>query len=59
MFVLGFSSLYTQVFLLREFLSIFNGNELVLGIVLANWMLLTGTGAYLGKIGRASCRERV
>jgi spermidine synthase len=49
LFVLGFSSLFTQVFLLREFLVIFNGNELVLGIVLANWMLLTGFGAYLGR----------
>jgi spermidine synthase len=54
LFVLGFSSLYTQVFLLREFLSIFNGNELVLGIVLANWMLLTGTGAYLGRFFRTT-----
>ena len=38
-----------QVILLREFLSVFNGNELVVGLVLANWMVLTGTGAILGK----------
>jgi len=47
--VLGFSSIFIQVILLREFLSVFYGNELVMGIVLANWMLLTGSGAYLGK----------
>lgn len=47
--VLGFSSIFIQVILLREFLSVFWGNELVMGIVLANWMLLTGLGSYLGK----------
>jgi len=47
--VLGFTSLITQIILLREFLTVFYGNELVVGIILANWMLLTGLGAYLGK----------
>jgi len=47
--VLGFSSLVTQIILLREFLSIFYGNELIVGVVLANWFLLTGLGAFLGK----------
>lgn len=47
---LGFSALVTQVILLREFLSIFNGNELVIGIILTNWMILTGIGSFLGKI---------
>jgi spermidine synthase len=45
---LGFTSLFFQVFLLREFLSVYYGNELVTGIVLAAWMLLTGAGARLG-----------
>ncbi|MEZ5147820.1 MAG: hypothetical protein R2759_12310 [Bacteroidales bacterium] len=31
------------------FLSIFNGNELIIGIVLSNWMILTALGAYLGR----------
>lgn len=48
-FLLGSTSVIAQVILLREFLSVFNGNELVIGIVLANWMVLTGFGAYLGK----------
>lgn len=49
LFTLGFSSLATQVFLIRECFSVLNGNELVIGIVMANWMLLTGAGAYLGR----------
>ena len=47
--VLGFSAIITQIILLREFMSTFYGNELVLGVVLANWMILTGLGAYLGR----------
>ena len=49
MFTLGFSSLATQVFLIRECFFVLNGNELVIGIVMANWMLLTGAGAYAGR----------
>ncbi len=49
LFTLGFSSLATQVFLIRECFSVLNGNELVIGLVLTNWMLLTGAGAYLGR----------
>lgn len=46
---LGVSSVITQVVVLREFMSVFYGNELVIGVVLANWMALTGTGSFLGK----------
>lgn len=46
---LGVSAFLTQITLMRELLSVFAGNELVLGIVLGNWLLLTGVGAYLGK----------
>jgi spermidine synthase len=37
---------------MREFLNVFHGNELVFGIILANWMALLGIGAYLGKFGK-------
>ncbi|MCD4774129.1 MAG: hypothetical protein K8R41_12185 [Bacteroidales bacterium] len=47
--ITGITTVITQIILLREFLSVFFGNELVMGIILANWMLLTGAGAYLGK----------
>lgn len=47
--LLGFVALSTQIVILREFLTFFNGNEVVIGIILSNWMLLTGLGAYLGR----------
>ncbi|OHB80927.1 MAG: hypothetical protein A2V98_26420 [Planctomycetes bacterium RBG_16_64_12] len=47
---LGISAFITQVTLMRELLSVFSGNELIFGIVLGNWLLLTGAGSYLGKI---------
>jgi spermidine synthase len=34
---------------MREMLGAFNGNEMVLGILLANWLWLTGLGAWLGR----------
>ncbi len=48
-FLLGCTTIIAQIVLLREFLSVFDGNELVIGMVLANWMALTGVGAFLGK----------
>ncbi|MBN2175103.1 MAG: fused MFS/spermidine synthase [Bacteroidales bacterium] len=48
-FILGFSAFITQIILLREFLTVLYGNELVIGVVLSNWMILTATGAFLGK----------
>lgn len=48
-FVTGIITIVTQIILIREFLSIFNGNELVIGIILANWMILTAIGSYMGK----------
>jgi len=47
---LGFISIVTQVILLREFLSVFYGNELVIGIIFASWMILTAAGSYTGRL---------
>jgi spermidine synthase len=47
-FILGFSAFIVQLVLIREFLNIFMGNELVIGIMLALWMFLTASGALLG-----------
>jgi spermidine synthase len=47
---LGATAIVAQIILLREFLSIFYGNELVIGIILANWMILTGCGSFLGRL---------
>ena len=52
--ILGLTSMVTQIIVLREFLSVFNGNELVIGVILANWMLLTALGAYIGKLWRVA-----
>ncbi len=50
--LLGFTTIITQLVLLREFMMVFGGNELIVGIILANWMIITATGAYLGKLVR-------
>jgi len=34
---------------MRELLTVFSGNEMIFGIILGNWLLLTGLGSYLGK----------
>jgi len=48
-FALGVSCIITQLALMREMLGVFAGNELVLGVVLGNWLLLMGLGASLGR----------
>jgi len=48
-FCLGMTAMGTQIIFLREFLVLFQGNELVIGILLSVWMLLSGLGAWLGK----------
>ncbi|MFH1227320.1 MAG: spermine synthase [Planctomycetota bacterium] len=49
--LIGFSGIVAQLVLLRELLIVFMGNELSIGIILANWLILGAAGAYLfGKI---------
>ncbi len=52
---MGFSGLVAQIVILRELMIAFHGNELSIGVVLANWLLLESAGAFfLGKkIARA------
>lgn len=47
---LGATAMITQIVLLRESLSVFFGNELVMGTILALWMIITGLGALTGKV---------
>ncbi|MFH1403516.1 MAG: hypothetical protein ABIH11_04525 [Candidatus Altiarchaeota archaeon] len=47
-FLGGFASILVQLTLLRELMSVFYGNELVFGIVLGMWVMLTGVGSLLG-----------
>ncbi len=46
---LGISSVMSQLLVMREFLAVFGGNELTIGVILGNWTLLTGVGSFLGK----------
>lgn len=46
--LLGYISMMAQLVLLREFLKNFHGNELVIAIFLAVWMVFTALGARLG-----------
>ncbi len=46
--LLGAVSQVSQVILLREFLVVFHGNELSIGLILAAWLLWVGAGSHLG-----------
>jgi spermidine synthase len=48
-FILGFTCFIVQIVLLREFMSLFQGNELVIAIILGLWMLTTAAGAWAGR----------
>jgi len=41
-----------QIVILREFMFAFGGNEMIIGIFLANWMILTGAATYFGNCAK-------
>ncbi len=43
----GLSGIIAQVILMRELLVSFQGNELTLGIILANWLILVAIGSFI------------
>jgi len=48
--IMGMSGIVAQIVLLRELLVSFFGNELTLGIILANWLILEAIGSFfIGK----------
>ena len=47
--LLGFNTLIIQLVILRELFSIFSGNELLTGVVMSCWFVVTGLGAILAK----------
>jgi spermidine synthase len=57
--VTGLSGITAQVLLLRELLVSFHGNELTVGIMLANWVMLEALGVFtIGKyVDRLKSRE--
>ncbi len=54
--LIGFTAVIAQVVLMRELLVVFYGNELALGVMLANWLLWTALGA--SWVGRWAVRTR-
>ena len=51
----GFASIIVQILLLRELVTVFNGNELTYGISLMIWLAATGLGSYItGKMIKRS-----
>ncbi len=45
--LMGMSGIVAQIILLRELLISFLGNELTLGIILANWLILVAIGSFI------------
>jgi len=46
-FLVGFTSILGQVLLMRELVTIFYGNELIYGLVLALWLLMVAVGSLI------------
>jgi spermidine synthase len=43
--LIGFTAVIAQIVLMRELMVVFNGNEMSLGLMLANWLLWTAIGS--------------
>jgi spermidine synthase len=57
--LIGFSAVVGQIVLLREFIVVFNGNEISLGVMLATWLLWTATVSFLSsRIGMGTKNPR-
>ena len=56
--LMGFTGTLAQVILIRELLVTFYGNELSIGIILANWLILEAVGSFfLGRVGNRTGRS--
>lgn len=45
----GISSIVTQLYTIREFLTLFEGNEFIIALIIFNWLLLGGIGTLLAR----------
>jgi spermidine synthase len=52
--LIGFTAVVAQIVLMRELIVVFCGNEISLGLMLANWLLWTAIGS--GLLGRLAWR---
>ncbi|MBI4825458.1 MAG: hypothetical protein HY807_03425 [Nitrospirae bacterium] len=46
--LIGTNSILLQIVCIRQLLSVFSGNELIIGITLAAWLILVSLGSYIG-----------
>jgi len=53
----GFIGTVVQVLLIRQITTVFEGNELMMAWTLGAWMLLTGVGAYIGRLRKNTISE--
>jgi spermidine synthase len=53
----GISSVVTQLVTIREFLTQFQGNEIVIALILFNWLVLGGFGTLVSRIVTRRFRE--
>ncbi len=57
--LMGFSGIIGQIVLLRELLVSFYGNEITLGIILANWLIIEAAGSFwIGKSVERTLKKR-
>ncbi|MGD2148413.1 MAG: spermine synthase, partial [Anaerolineae bacterium] len=54
---MGFSGLVAEILLLRELLIVFSGNELCIGIIMANWLILEALGCLIVRRKAAESRN--
>lgn len=54
--LIGFTAVIAQIVLMRELIVVFYGNEISLGLILANWLLWTALGSSV--LGRIASRVR-
>ena len=53
----GISSVVTQLITIREFLTQFQGNEIVIALILFNWLILGGIGTLLARVSGRRKRQ--
>lgn len=47
--VMGFTATASQILIIRELLVTFHGNELFMGVILGNWLVLEAAGSYVAR----------
>ena len=53
----GFISTVVQILFIRQIATVFEGNELMMGWMLGAWMLLTGIGAFMGRLSKKNLNQ--